>query len=88
MRQSCGIAVCLQDGGRLGIFVALCGIGMFIKREMLRRADEWNEQSLAEDLDMAIRLTATGQEVKVLPIRVWCQPPYSLRDFVDQRKRW
>ncbi len=78
----------LAGRDRLGTFVALCGTGMFIKRSILRQAGEWDEQSLAEDLDMAIRPAAMGQGVRVLPVRVWRQPPYSLRDFVDQRKRW
>ncbi len=78
----------LAGRDRLGTFVALCGTGMFIKRSILRQAGEWNTRSLAEDLDMAIRLAAMGQGVKILPVRVWRQPPYSLRDFVEQRKRW
>lgn len=37
---------------------------------------------------MAVRLSAGGASIRVLPTRVWRQPPYSVRDFVNQRRRW
>ncbi len=73
---------------RLGLFVPLCGTGMFIKRKALEDAGEWNVRSLAEDIDMAVKVSARGPRIKVLPTRVWGQPAYTLRDFVNQRQRW
>jgi cellulose synthase/poly-beta-1,6-N-acetylglucosamine synthase-like glycosyltransferase len=73
---------------RLGLFVPLCGTGMFIRRRALEKAGPWDEQSLAEDLEMAVRLAGQGSKASMLPAQVWRQPPYSARDFVSQRRRW
>jgi cellulose synthase/poly-beta-1,6-N-acetylglucosamine synthase-like glycosyltransferase len=73
---------------RLGLFVPLCGTGMFIRRRALEQAGPWDEQSLAEDLEMAVRLAGIGAKASMLPAQVWRQPPYSARDFVNQRRRW
>lgn len=78
----------LAGKDRLDLFAPLCGTGMFIKRRLLDEVGEWDVESLAEDLDMAVRLTAKGAKIRVLPTRVWRQPPYSIRDFIGQRKRW
>ena len=73
---------------RLGLFVPLCGTGMFIRRQALEKVGPWDEQSLAEDLEMAVRLAGQGSKASMLPAQVWRQPPYSVRDFVNQRRRW
>jgi cellulose synthase/poly-beta-1,6-N-acetylglucosamine synthase-like glycosyltransferase len=73
---------------RLGLFVPLCGTGMFIRRRALEKVGPWDEQSLAEDLEMAVRLAGQGSKASMLPAQVWRQPPYSARDFVSQRRRW
>jgi len=73
---------------RLGLFVPLCGTGMFIRRPALEKVGPWDERSLAEDLEMAVRLTGSGSKASMLPAQVWRQPPYSARDFVNQRRRW
>ena len=78
----------LAGKDRLGLFTPLCGTGMFIKRRALEAAGPWNVASLAEDIDMAVRLSAAGVKIRMLPAQVWRQPPYSVRDFVGQRKRW
>ena len=78
----------LAGKDRLGLFTPLCGTGMFIKRRALEAVGPWSVASLAEDIDMAVRLSAHGARIRMLPARVWRQPPYSVRDFIDQRKRW
>jgi cellulose synthase/poly-beta-1,6-N-acetylglucosamine synthase-like glycosyltransferase len=73
---------------RLGLFVPLCGTGMFIRRPALEKVGPWDEHSLAEDLEMSVRLTGSGSKASMLPAQVWRQPPYSARDFLSQRRRW
>jgi cellulose synthase/poly-beta-1,6-N-acetylglucosamine synthase-like glycosyltransferase len=73
---------------RLGLFVPLCGTGMFIRRRALEQAGPWDGRYLAEDLEMAVRLAAQGSKASMLPAQVWRQPPYTARDFVAQRRRW
>lgn len=73
---------------RLGLFVPLGGTGMFIRRKVLEEVGPWDERSLAEDLDYAVRLWKGGKRIAVLPADVYIQSPDNVRNFVRQRRRW
>jgi len=73
----------------LNLFVPLTGSCYFIRRDVLVDVNGWDEKSLSEDVEMALRLTERGYRVKYAPeIRSWQENPESLFQLVKQRVRW
>jgi cellulose synthase/poly-beta-1,6-N-acetylglucosamine synthase-like glycosyltransferase len=74
---------------RLGLFIPLTGSCQFIKAEALRELGGWNESSLAEDVDLAVRLAKRGHRVKFCWDVVSLQETSSkLSQMFKQRSRW
>lgn len=69
--------------------VELRGNGQIIKREVLKEAGFWDEESLTEDLELSTRLTVLGWRIRFCPEAiVFEQAPVNYRSLVLQRKRW
>ncbi|BCU67585.1 glycosyl transferase family 2 [Sulfolobales archaeon HS-7] len=74
---------------RLGGFVPLNGTCMFIRSSVLREVGLWNENTLTEDLDLSLRLTAKNYKVIYVPsVLSWREVAPSLRALIKQRLRW
>ena len=78
----------LRGKDDFGLFVHFSGSGIFLRRGIMEKTGEWDEDCLAEDMDYAKRIVDGGGSIGVLPTEVWRQPPYSSAQFVKQRKRW
>ena len=78
-------------GGRetLKLFVPLTGSCQFIRSGILKKMGGWDESSLAEDVELALRLTKNGSTVRYASDIVSGQEtPGNLKGLVAQRTRW
>jgi cellulose synthase/poly-beta-1,6-N-acetylglucosamine synthase-like glycosyltransferase/glycosyltransferase involved in cell wall biosynthesis len=78
-------------GGRekLKLFVPLTGSCQFIRSDVLKEMGGWDESSLAEDVELALKLTEKGHLVKFAPdISSGQETPSKIRDLITQRMRW
>src|SRR5215469_3677857 len=72
-------------------FIPLGGNTVFVRTPLLQRAGGWDQDCLAEDCEIGVRLSALGARTAVfyepaLVTREECPP--TLRAFVRQRTRW
>jgi len=73
----------------LNLFVPLTGSCYFIKRSSLLAVNGWDEESLSEDVEIALKFTKEGYRVKYAPeIRCWQENPANLTQLIKQRIRW
>ncbi|NLE06214.1 MAG: glycosyltransferase family 2 protein [Crenarchaeota archaeon] len=78
-------------GGRekLKLFVPLTGSCQFVRKNILSELGGWDESSLAEDVELSLRLTKKNYLVTFAPdISSGQEAPSSLRRLVSQRTRW
>jgi cellulose synthase/poly-beta-1,6-N-acetylglucosamine synthase-like glycosyltransferase len=80
--------------GRLGLNKLggnICVSGAFglFKKNTIERLDGWNEDSVAEDMDMTTRIRMDGGKVVFIPEPVaWTQVPPDITSIGNQRSRW
>jgi len=72
-------------------FIPLGGNTVFVRADLLRELGGWDEDCLAEDCELGVRLSSAGHTVEVcydahLVTRE--ETPDSLRSLVKQRTRW
>lgn len=78
----------LRVKDKVGLFVPLCGSGMFIKRHVLNVVGGWDERSLTEDVDFSLRMLKAGLKIKHALIPIGHETPARLKMFFKQRVRW
>lgn len=67
----------------------LPGTNMLLRVDVLRKLGGWDTRSLAEDLDLTVRLAGAGWRVAVAPAsQSWEQEPETLAVWWRQRRRW
>jgi len=79
------------QGGRYKIFnlATLPGTNYVIWRKVLEKAGRFDEEAIAEDAELSIRLYEMGYRIKFIPYAVtWEQEPQQLKVFIRQRTRW
>lgn len=72
-------------------FIPLGGNTVFIRRDLLLQAGGWNEDCLAEDCEIGVRLSVQGARTAVAysaDLATREETPVSLRKFITQRTRW
>lgn len=72
-------------------FIPLGGNTVFVRADVLREADGWDPDCLAEDCDLGVRLSSAGARVVVSydPVLVTREEtPDSLDGLMRQRTRW
>ncbi|MQS07837.1 glycosyltransferase [Streptomyces alkaliphilus] len=72
-------------------FIPLGGNTVFVRTEVLREADGWDENCLAEDCDLGVRLSSAGKRVVVAydaEMVTREETPDSLMGLLKQRTRW
>jgi cellulose synthase/poly-beta-1,6-N-acetylglucosamine synthase-like glycosyltransferase len=72
-------------------FIPLGGNTVFVRTELLREVDGWDEDCLAEDCDLGVRLSCRGAKVVVAydsAIVTREETPGSLVGLLRQRTRW
>ncbi len=74
---------------KLKLFVPLNGSCQFIRRTLLDDLGGWDEMSLTEDVELALRLVEKNCQIKYAE-DVCCgqETPNGFRDLVKQRVRW
>jgi cellulose synthase/poly-beta-1,6-N-acetylglucosamine synthase-like glycosyltransferase len=81
--------IMLQGRENLNLFVPLTGSCQFVRRRVLEDLGGWDENSLAEDVELALRLVKKDYSVRYAPDVCWWQEtPNSLRSLITQRTRW
>jgi cellulose synthase/poly-beta-1,6-N-acetylglucosamine synthase-like glycosyltransferase len=74
---------------KLQLFVPLNGTCQFIKRSVLEEFGGWDENSLTEDVELAVRLVEKNHHVKYAPdICSGQETPTVLGILIKQRIRW
>ncbi|MFG1610628.1 glycosyltransferase [Actinoplanes sp. NPDC049265] len=72
-------------------FIPLGGNTVFVRTEVLRRANGWDGTCLAEDCDLGVRLSSRGAKVVVAydsALVTREETPGTLRSLLKQRTRW
>jgi len=79
----------LQGKDALKLFVSLAGSCQFIRRDVIEKVGLWNENCLAEDLEMSLRITEKGYGIKIAPELIsWQEATSNLSQLIRQRLRW
>jgi cellulose synthase/poly-beta-1,6-N-acetylglucosamine synthase-like glycosyltransferase len=73
---------------KLGFFIPLGGTCCFLRREFLRGVGWWDSKNLTEDLEVAVRLTFSGYDIKMVEVRSWGEAPIRVGEWMRQRGRW
>jgi cellulose synthase/poly-beta-1,6-N-acetylglucosamine synthase-like glycosyltransferase len=71
--------------------VPLGGNTVFFDRELIADIGGWDEQNLTEDADIGLRLSATGERIRVVYDDRYVtkeETPPTLQHFIKQRTRW
>ena len=67
----------------------LSGYGYAVKRGVLEEVGGWSEDTVAEDLDLSLRLAARGVKYAFLSdVAVLDEPPAAMSSFRAQQRRW
>ncbi|WP_240670559.1 glycosyltransferase [Actinoplanes solisilvae] len=72
-------------------FIPLGGNTVFVRSDVLRRANGWDGTCLAEDCDLGVRLSSRGAKVVVAydaTIVTREETPHSVAALIRQRTRW
>lgn len=73
----------------LGLFVSLNGTCQFIRGSVLREVGGWNENSLAEDMELSLRLVENDYKVRYASdVKTYEETPNRIKGVVKQRTRW
>jgi cellulose synthase/poly-beta-1,6-N-acetylglucosamine synthase-like glycosyltransferase len=79
----------MKHRDRLGLFVTLTGSCQFIRRSLLEELGGWKEDALAEDMELALRITDEDKIIRYdEKTRSWQESPSTLRNLLKQRIRW
>jgi cellulose synthase/poly-beta-1,6-N-acetylglucosamine synthase-like glycosyltransferase len=72
-------------------FIPLGGNTVFVRTDLLRKADGWDEDCLAEDCELGVRLSSWGARVSVAyspQLATREETPPTLAGLFKQRTRW
>ena len=79
----------LRGKDALGLFVHLRGCCQFVRRSILEDLGGFDEDTLAEDIEISARLTEQQYDIKYASdVRTWQESPSTLMGFLKQRARW
>jgi len=73
---------------RLGWFVQATGGDSLIRVSSIRKIGGWDESSISEDNDLAIRLWINKGRIRLAPVNFGVEAPAKLSEFLKQRFRW
>ena len=79
----------LSGREKLKLFVPLTGSCQFVRRNVVEELDGWDENSLTEDVEFALRMVEKNHLIKYAPdVCSGQETPTSLGPLVKQRVRW
>jgi cellulose synthase/poly-beta-1,6-N-acetylglucosamine synthase-like glycosyltransferase len=71
------------------LFIPLTGSCAFIRRNVVQELGGWDENSLAEDVELAARLVDKGWRIRYAPeVQSLQEYPASVKQLISQRTRW
>ena len=89
MEEKAWFQALLQGREKLQLFVPLNGSCQFVRRSVLEELGGWDEKSLTEDVELALRLVEKKHLIKYAPdVSSGQETPNTLGDLVKQRVRW
>lgn len=79
----------LRGKDSLGLFVNLKGSCQFVRKTALESIGGFDENSLAEDLEISTRLAKKGYRIRYAgDVQSWQESPAKVKTFLKQRTRW
>jgi len=73
----------------LNLFIPLTGSCGFVRRNVIAKLGGWDENSLTEDVELAVRLVGEGWRIRYAPeVQSMQEYPASARQVIKQRTRW
>ncbi len=89
MEEKTWYQMLLSGREKLQLFIPLNGTCQFVRRNILNELGGWDENSLTEDVELALRLIEKNHHVKYAPdICSGQETPTLLRSLIKQRVRW
>lgn len=89
MEEKAWFQMLMSGREKLQLFVPLNGSCQFIRRNVLEELGGWDENSLTEDVELALRLVEKKHLIKYAPdVCSGQETPTMLRSLVKQRVRW
>jgi cellulose synthase/poly-beta-1,6-N-acetylglucosamine synthase-like glycosyltransferase len=89
MEERAWFQALLSGREKLQLFVPLTGSCQFVRTNVLQELGGWDENSLTEDVELALRLVEKNHLIKYAPdVCSGQETPNSLGDLVKQRVRW
>ena len=89
MEEKAWYQALLSGREKLHLFVPLNGSCQFIRRNVIEELGGWNETSLTEDVELAVRLVEKKHLIKYAPdVLSGQESPNGLGALVKQRVRW
>jgi len=89
MEEKAWFQMLLSGREKLQLFVPLTGSCQFIRRNVLEELGGWDENSLTEDVEFALRLVEQNHRIKYAPdVCSGQETPNALRSLIKQRVRW
>ncbi len=89
MEEKAWFQMLMSGRERLQLFVPLTGSCQFVRRNVLEELGGWDENSLTEDVELALRLVEKNHIIKYAPdVCSGQETPSVLKSLVKQRVRW
>ena len=89
MEEKAWFQMLLSGREKLHLFVPLNGSCQFVKRSVLMDVGGWDENSLTEDVELAVRLVEKNHVIKYAPdVCSGQESPNRLGSLFEQRMRW
>jgi len=89
MEEKAWFQMLLSGREKLQLFVPLNGSCQFVKRSVLVDVGGWDENSLTEDVELAVRLVEKNHVIKYAPdVCSGQETPNRLGSLFEQRMRW
>jgi len=78
----------LNGRAKLGLYTPLGGTGNYFTKKAIKYVGGWESTNLAEDAEVAVRITLAGMRICVINARHWEEAPTTLKAWIRQRTRW
>jgi cellulose synthase/poly-beta-1,6-N-acetylglucosamine synthase-like glycosyltransferase len=89
MEERAWFQALLKGKEKLRLFIPLNGSCQFVRREVIEELGGWDETSLTEDVEFALRMVEKNHFIKYAPeICSQQETPDGLRGLFSQRVRW
>lgn len=89
MEEKAWFQMLMSGREKLQLFVPLTGSCQFVRRNVLQEIGGWDENSLTEDVELALRLVEKNNKIKYVPdVCSGQETPTELRSLFKQRVRW